>query len=960
MTARHRTTGTRRIAFKNKTNRLRYGAIVLVAALMAASFSLPGGTARAATAANDSSVTKTVTATRTNLVDGKDVPVDTRTVSLTVASTTDLRDQQSVAVSWRGAHPSSNSSPDPNSDTGYHAEYPMVLLQCRGVDSASVPISQQLSPETCWSPFYGSRSQLVGQGSDPRGLDYGGYPAWRLDRYALPADRKQFANEPATTSPGCPNLNNAAEHRLPFRAVDGKLYWGAGNFADTFCGPPPPDAASFTGGDNSASNLPDNSTYAATDVNGSGSAAFNVRDALTNASLGCSDTVACSLVAIPVMGISCDAGAGLPAADRPVGTADNPELPTEAETACEEKNFFTPGSLHVDNPPENYAVSGALWWSASNWRNRISVPLNFAPPSNVCDLVSTKDPVNIYGSELLIQATNQWSARFCLDSDKQPFRHVQYSDTQARNLLTQSLSAAHTSQSVEAIFDSYPPDTPYSKPVVHAPIAATGFAISYAIDDKTKHAYTQLKLTPRLLAKLLTESYPVRSDLQQLYSYDAPYYGAQNPLKHNPLNITFDPEFIALNPGIQSNSSLDTGARGALLSVGSNADVMRAMTTYINDDPEARAWLNGAPDPWGMVVNPNYRGISLPVDTMPLLDTFSFPAKYGADGTCTATIAPVPYLPLISAPIARLADIAQAVQYAVPGSQTRCSITPDPSGAGNDFYQWARAQRQAVGFRFVLGVTSLGDARRYGLNTAALQSTSTVTDYTAKFTTPAGRAFVLPSPASLKAATGLLSFTGDASGWPVPYTKLRTVATAYPGTMLVYLDVAALGLSASDASAYSALLSYLAGPGQVPGEGAGQLPDGYLPLTAADGLGALAAYTARAARTVAAQGRSASVPSTPAGSSPAATKPASSSAEPPGPAAVPPAASAPPGSGTEVKPTAAPRTSTVAAGLTPAGKTTALSSDTARYVLLLLLALLILGPLVAPATLIVLRRKGVR
>ncbi len=37
--------------------------------------------------------------------------------------------------------------------------------------------------------------------------------------------------------------------------------------------------------------------------------------------------------------------------------------------------------------------------------------------------------------------------------------------------------------------------------------------------------------------------------------------------------------------------------------------MIRALTTYINDDPAARAWLNGKPDPWGMVVNPAYRHI---------------------------------------------------------------------------------------------------------------------------------------------------------------------------------------------------------------------------------------------------------------------------------------------------------------------------------------------------------------
>src|SRR5262249_20627843 len=46
---------------------------------------------------------------------------------------------------------------------------------------------------------------------------------------------------------------------------------------------------------------------------------------------------------------------------------------------------------------------------------------------------------------------------------------------------------------------------------------------------------------------------------------------------------------------------------------------------------------------------------------------------------------------------------------------------------------------------------------------------------------------------------------------------------------------------------------FAASDGQVPGGEAGQLPDGYLPMTAANSLGGLAAYTTVAATGVAAQ-----------------------------------------------------------------------------------------------------------
>ena len=52
--------------------------------------------------------------------------------------------------------------------------------------------------------------------------------------------------------------------------------------------------------------MPSNETFGVTARNGEGSAKFDVWTAAENASLGCSQTVACSLVAVPIMGISCD------------------------------------------------------------------------------------------------------------------------------------------------------------------------------------------------------------------------------------------------------------------------------------------------------------------------------------------------------------------------------------------------------------------------------------------------------------------------------------------------------------------------------------------------------------------------------------------------------------------------------------------------------------------------------
>ena len=96
----------------------------------------------------------------------------------------------------------------------------------------------------------------------------------------------------------------------------------------------------------------------------------------------------------------------------------------------------------------------------------------------------------------------------------------------------------------------------------------------------------------------------------------------------------------------------------------------------------------------------------------------------------------------------------------------------------------------------------------------------------------------------------------------MPYNTILsdpTKSSAYPGTMVVYADVPTSGLPRPDASHLATFLTFAATIGQHPGLGFGQLPPGYLPITAANGLASMLAYTSAAATYVSAQ--SATVPS---------------------------------------------------------------------------------------------------
>ncbi|UQX88404.1 hypothetical protein M6D93_19300 [Jatrophihabitans telluris] len=942
--------------------RPRRGVAFLAVLVLGAATTLSGD---ALAAGAGPAFTGSVTATRTHVVNGADKVVDSRHVTLSVDRTTNLQDQQVLQVTWSGAHPSANASADPNSTTADQAEYPMVLLQCRDTGSAATPVIDRVTPTTCWAPLGDERMQVNGGagGAD----DVGNFPAWRLDRYAKAGDRQQYSGVPSPATATCPASGAVAQRAVPFVAADGTKYYGSG--LNRSCGASPPEAATyFDAGTVSA--LPDNAAFVPTHADGTGNYAFNVRDAKTNASLGCSAKVACSLVAIPVMGISCNASLDNDDPNNP----DDPGQPDRAATKCERGGDYPAGSAQSPGAVPQYAVSGRLWWSESNWRNRIVVPLSFAPGSEACDtLTSSAEPPAIYGSELLVQATTQWSTKLCLTPGASTFKHVQAAEPLSRTLVATG--------GVQGAFTSFAPSTPFGTPTVQAPVAATGFAISYTIDDKHGNPYTTLKLTPRLLAKLMTESYPGQDFVQRDYVYGSGTT-AVKALANNPQNVTLDPEFQALNPNLPSAGNGASGV-SSLLSISSQSDVMYALTSYLNADPEARAWLDGTPDPWGMTVNPNYKGVSLPVNTWPLADTWTVPSTaFPADlGRCETEVQPQPpYLPLIAGPSARLVDIAQSVQYAVPGDANACSNKRNEVDNTN-YYTYTRAPKQSPGFRFVIGLTSLGDAQRYSLGTAALQTTSSVSSG-AKYTDASGRSFAEPTSASLRAAFATLTRNTKTGVWDLGYDTLRTSApTAYPGAMLVYADIPTKGLSSAAAASYASVLGYMIGPGQVSGTGVGQLPGGFLPITAANGLGAQAAYsTASIADVRAQQGLLPGQSRPPTGGSGGGTPSGAGSGSGTamsgsggsgggtsgggssglgGPA---PAGSSAP-TRTATTPTTA-STSPAAPATAPAlhslGKTTGTSSHTYQGLLILLLALLLLGPVLVPATVLTMRWRGRR
>ena len=823
------------------SHRRRAAAWLITTGLVGAvTVSLAPAPASAVAATDQPAFSTTKVLTRTHLVGGKDVQVDTRTFGLTVDRTTGLRDRQGVEVRWTGAHPTGGIVFDDKKPHAADQEYPVVILQCRGVDTPTAG-EEALSPETCFTGTPDTRYFPSYRGT---------FPPPRLDRYASPAERTKVVGAPNPEPKSC-IVGNGYERFVAFRSASGASYFG-GSFG---CAGIAPEQTVVPNPLNPAS-----ATWARTLLDGTGSSRFIVQDDQNNASLGCSATVACSLVVVPVMGLSCDAAAvALPVADRPTG-----ETAVQSEKDCETTGAYNAGSPNGDQKATDTlskaAVNGRLWWSASNWRNHIAVPITFAKTAASCAITGGSTPLNIYGSQTIVQAVQQWAPSFCGDPKRFPLQQTETPEVQAKNLLLTGRTGGGY-LGVQGIYQAGPPSQPFTNPVVQAPTALTGWGIGYVVDNRQQKQVTSLRLNARLLAKALTMSYPATVGIRNDWA-TASEWARYRPASHNPLNMAEDPEFKALNPELANLNNVPTWSATTLYSLASETDVLSSLTAWIDADPEAHAWLSGKPDPWGMEVNPSYTGIDLPVTSWPLLDKYISPV-----GACAGQNEPI--LPLVAGQVSSPNLLSFNLQYGISNSLVNCVQVGETA---NDVRRTAEGPEDP-GTRFILGVVSLADAARFGISVADLQTRSTVTA-DAPFTDATGRTFAAADDAGMLAFARRMKADDAVGTWTFPYDALRTAdgAGAYPGTLLVSTDVPTAGLDGPTASKFAQLLRFVAGPGQVRGPSNGQLAAGYVPLTSS-GLGAFTAYTTTAAAAVSAQQAFVPAPTAPSAGPPATPAP---------------------------------------------------------------------------------------
>ena len=706
-------------------------------------------------------------------------------LSITVNQTRELTNQ-AISITWTGGAPTLTN---PGTFSGNFLQ----IMQCWGDDDGTVPGNPGPPPEQCVQGAIGSTTP------PPQAI----YP----DAYAVSRIIGVVGSPGFEPTAGFVDTRSSLQWR-PFRAVDGTVV----NVQND------PTFLPGTTGGNSWLNPYFNSVTtneiagAKTDANGRGAELFEVHTGLESSGLGCAQKVQATL-----------AGTKVPQCWIVIVPRGEPKVENAGTT--------------TGTPSAGQPVSTSPMRSSA-WQNRIAIPIELVPIDSPCSLAAEER--RLAGSELVQAALSSWQPALCVTGDLPPFSFAPVSDAGARLQLATSAPGGPGMVMVSRPLGVTEIDP--NSPVVYAPVALTGISVGFNVERNPKSGnpdaaalagvrVAELNLTPRLVAKLLSQSY------RQQVEFGGAAPATYTWLTGNPQSMATDPDFLRFNPEFELLISSDDRTFSGLQLPSGTSDAAQQVWEWVLADPEAAAWLGGQSDEWGMQANPVYStdaqrnptGIAFgtPVpQTFPKAEPYCFQAP--GRGTDNA-IVPPPLCGTDWMPYSRnFGDTAKAARIAFDGAR----IVDNPLAISSS-QVWTRSTPQYSGKRMMLSLTDTPSATRLGLQMARLSRAGD---------NRADREFIAPTSGSLLAGVAAMR---PAAGSPVLLPSPTAAPGAYPLTALVYAAIKPLSLDAVARGNYAAFLDYVAASGQVSGPQRGQLPAGYAPL-----VGTLAAQTVSAAEQV--------------------------------------------------------------------------------------------------------------
>ncbi|HZX09244.1 hypothetical protein [Kribbella sp.] len=663
---------------------------------------------------------------------------DSKTV--TVSRTADLT-RQMLNVSWTGMAPST--------EKGSPAEHelPVTVMQCRGYNP---------DRSDCWMA-----STVAGNSLGPI-----------LGSSFVPVENSQWRTTAPTTS--------GQLYQIPFRKADGTYHAlprpnAAGAWLVPGLGTTLTNSGVTTTVDDYTPGT-ENQRIGLTRQNGTGEVQTWANTKVENPNLGCSQSSQCSLVVVPITSHPC------------LGT---PDVTTDEAQRC--ASFTSNGST----------VRAGYWSLLANWYQRYVFKLSFAPESPTC--AQRTDAAKFIGSELMGEAMRRWVPARCQQSSPTSLDYTRAWEPESRTQLGQTDPVAPSGYAADAAVVTEPSeqDSPAAarKPG-YAPLAVSGFAIGFnwqVADAFGGGPVNDIKLNQRLVAKLLTQSYPGK---WRNGSVPAALVNPNVPT--NPATILQDPEFLQLNPEAAHWAGASDGSGTQMALPTAQTDVIEAVTRWIWSDPSARAFLQGKADPWGMTVNKAYTGWELPRNDYDLRDGWTVPNL--SDASTWAGFSPQQ---MGAAAANSWAESADSLMTSWPLSQA-----PSPQGPGLPLVP-KRQSAQSQNVRHLLALSTTSQLEKVGMQAVSLRNSSD--------------AYVKPSVESMTYALDGAGVDKATGVWQLDQAKMDI--RGYPGTMISYAEVPTTTLKPTDAHRIADSLRWMTTTGQQYGQQAGQLPDGYLALT---------------------------------------------------------------------------------------------------------------------------------